>query len=50
MVCARGQYAANPGMASSPPANFSLKGDENGIDCAHYYHYFTRGGLSQVAS
>jgi hypothetical protein len=28
----------------------AAKGDENGIDCAHYYHYFTRGDLSQVAS
>jgi hypothetical protein len=28
----------------------AAKGDENGIDCAHYYHYFTRGGLPYLAT
>ena len=28
----------------------AAKGDENGIDCADYYHYFTRGGLPYLAT
>ena len=28
----------------------AAKGDENGIDCAHHYHYFARGGLPYLAS
>ena len=28
----------------------AAKGDENGIDCAHHYHYFARGGLPYLAT
>jgi DNA-directed RNA polymerase beta' subunit len=28
----------------------AAKGDGHGIDCADYYHYFTRGGLPYLAT
>jgi hypothetical protein len=28
----------------------AAKGDENAIDFAHYYNYFTRGGLPYLAT
>jgi hypothetical protein len=31
-------------------AELTAKGNENGIDCAHHYHYFARGGLSSLAA
>jgi hypothetical protein len=31
-------------------AGSAAKGDENGIDCAHHYHYFARRGFPYLAT
>jgi hypothetical protein len=40
----------NLGVFSGLHAESAAKGDENGTDCAHHYHYFAGWGLPYLAT
>ena len=47
---AQAALVAGDYVAASSHAELAAKGDGNGIDCAHHYHYFTRGGPPYLAT